>query len=311
MDNREFKDNVKTAADYLAQHGVEVSHTRLLEAITRAFGERNWSTLSAQLKAAGKPAAKEVPEWTPGHGPMSEAQYVAHGGNRCPFCGSTNITADGINADGPNTWDDNTCDDCGSTWSSAYSLTGYFNAKAGASLPEAPRSEMCKRIVSQLTDRHVIVLCDLADDECMWEGRIYSAKRVVEALCSYHRDESAYAHVTTPELFFGEFVHGDERQSCQDLWFHKVNPLEVLEKFDEPSAREAALDMAGRDYVLVLPVNEDMVQQLVDDVKERAEQFEFSHTGYENALNLVRESAEVLNLDATEREMQVAAERLR
>jgi len=62
MDTREFKEKVKAAATYLATNGVDVPHTRLLEAISRAFGERNWSTMRALLEraepaVAGKSAA--------------------------------------------------------------------------------------------------------------------------------------------------------------------------------------------------------------------------------------------------------------
>lgn len=51
MQTRQFKDNVKSAAAYLQQQGFNVPHTQLLEAISRSFGERNWSTMRALLES--------------------------------------------------------------------------------------------------------------------------------------------------------------------------------------------------------------------------------------------------------------------
>lgn len=51
MQTRQFKENVKGAAVYLQQQGFDVPHTQLLEAISRGFGERNWSTMRALLES--------------------------------------------------------------------------------------------------------------------------------------------------------------------------------------------------------------------------------------------------------------------
>jgi hypothetical protein len=138
MEHRQFKETAQVAATYLAEHGIEVPHTRMLEAISRAFGERNWSTLSAQLKAAKSPGAAPGQAWDPDAGPMTQAQYVERGGACCPFCGSDNVEADGPQADGPLTWDDNTCHECAADWKSSYSLTGFFAAQNGETDAQAP-----------------------------------------------------------------------------------------------------------------------------------------------------------------------------
>jgi len=56
MQTRQFKENVKGAAAYLQQQGFDVPHTQLLEAISRGFGERNWSTMRALLETSQQPA---------------------------------------------------------------------------------------------------------------------------------------------------------------------------------------------------------------------------------------------------------------
>jgi hypothetical protein len=55
MDTRDFKNSAKTASKHLAEKGFNVPHTLLLEALSVAFGERNWSTLQAQLVALKAP----------------------------------------------------------------------------------------------------------------------------------------------------------------------------------------------------------------------------------------------------------------
>lgn len=65
MQTRQFKENVKGAATYLQQQGFDVPHTQLLEAISRGFGERNWSTMRALLEANEPPAATAEAEAPP------------------------------------------------------------------------------------------------------------------------------------------------------------------------------------------------------------------------------------------------------
>ena len=145
METTQFKDNVKTAAAYLERAGINVPHTQLLEAISKAFGERNWSTMRALLENPPAPAsvveeeasAAEVLNWTPAQGLMPEELFVRHGGERCPVCGSNNIEADGIQADGPDAWEENKCHSptCGSTWTTNYDITGYAGVNLGKNAP--------------------------------------------------------------------------------------------------------------------------------------------------------------------------------
>jgi hypothetical protein len=65
METRQFKENVKGAASYLQQQGFDVPHTQLLEAISRSFGERNWSTMRALLEAGPQSVAEPFPSSPP------------------------------------------------------------------------------------------------------------------------------------------------------------------------------------------------------------------------------------------------------
>ena len=57
--------------------------------------------------------------------PMSDVDYVAHGGNRCPFCGSEEIEGSEVNIDSGYALQEVICQTCDSMWSDVYKLTGY------------------------------------------------------------------------------------------------------------------------------------------------------------------------------------------
>ena len=155
METTQFKDNVKNAAAYLERAGIKVPHTQLLEAISKAFGERNWSTMRALLENPPEPVAavQDEPQkdWDPAKdGPMSDATFLSQGGNRCPFCGSTEIDSDAPEADGPDAWDETTCDACGSSWNTDYSITGYSNARAGKKVAVPYRQDVIDELVEDV-----------------------------------------------------------------------------------------------------------------------------------------------------------------
>jgi transcription elongation factor Elf1 len=139
MEIRDFKNDVKAVVEYLAQTGIQVQHTLMLEAITRGFGERTWSAhrqaLSALAQAGGQTAAtsvtpvasQAVPQWRMEDGPMSDEQYIATKGARCPHCGSHRVSTDSVEADGSAGWANSECRDCDAKWSDAWELTGYFD----------------------------------------------------------------------------------------------------------------------------------------------------------------------------------------
>lgn len=56
---------------------------------------------------------------------MTDKQYTGAGGNKCPFCGSENISGNAFNAYGGSTTQEVGCDDCGAEWLDQYILTGY------------------------------------------------------------------------------------------------------------------------------------------------------------------------------------------
>jgi hypothetical protein len=68
---------------------------------------------------------RESPEPTLERAPDTNAEYVAHGGTQCPFCGSHDITGDEVNIDAGSAWQDVFCNDCAAEWQDTYTLTGY------------------------------------------------------------------------------------------------------------------------------------------------------------------------------------------
>lgn len=57
---------------------------------------------------------------------MSDSQYVAAAGVRCPYCRSKEVEAKGdLEADGRDCWQDVRCAHCHKTWRDVYRLVGY------------------------------------------------------------------------------------------------------------------------------------------------------------------------------------------
>lgn len=158
METTQFKDNVKTAAAYLERAGINVPHTQLLEAISRAFGERNWSTMRALLENPPAPvvveeAEQQEPEWNPSVGLMPESLFAEKGGNCCPVCGGRNLDSDSIDADGPDAWDETVCSDCDSSYQTDYTVTGYSRVKRGSRAPTIIRDDVICDIVEDVRER--------------------------------------------------------------------------------------------------------------------------------------------------------------
>jgi len=63
--------------------------------------------------------------WQKERAPDTNAEYLAHGGTQCPFCGSYDITGDEVNIDAGSAWQDVFCNDCPAEWQDTYNLTGY------------------------------------------------------------------------------------------------------------------------------------------------------------------------------------------
>jgi hypothetical protein len=146
---REFKNDVKAVVDYLAQSGIQVQHTVMLEAISKGFGERGWSAhreaLAALAKAGDTDALQNEPAsppaWRYEDGPMSDSQYVARKGTRCPVCGSDHLNSESVEADGKDGWANVSCADCGATWSDSWQLTGYFDLDTPQAVEESTPEE--------------------------------------------------------------------------------------------------------------------------------------------------------------------------
>lgn len=58
--------------------------------------------------------------------PLTSDEYIKEGANRCPFCRSTDITGESIEAYGTETWQEVGCQDCGAVWQDIYKLAEMF-----------------------------------------------------------------------------------------------------------------------------------------------------------------------------------------
>lgn len=179
MEIREFKEGTKQAAAYLAAAGIEVPHTQLLEALSRAFGHRNWSTMRAT--AADTAAAEKRGVWAPGAEPMPQDLFAQEGGARCPVCGSHSVESLSLEADGPDAWDESTCSDCGSSWNCSYRLTGYFDLDLGEGIEASSQVDA--------TREHVVeTLVDDVRARAAKYGFSYSGQRQAERLARESAD---------------------------------------------------------------------------------------------------------------------------
>jgi uncharacterized Zn finger protein len=57
--------------------------------------------------------------------PMTDAEYVAAGGQKCPFCGSDAIEGGLDRREGRHLHVQAECDECGALWTETFTLTGY------------------------------------------------------------------------------------------------------------------------------------------------------------------------------------------
>jgi hypothetical protein len=126
------KAQIAVVAEFLSTKGIVSS--KGIEAPEPAI-----LTLLAQLEAAESgvvAAAKveaeaEAANWTAAAGAMTDAQYVARGGNCCPSCGSHDISGGSITVDGRTAYQGVTCADCDAEWNDTYQLTGYDDLEGG------------------------------------------------------------------------------------------------------------------------------------------------------------------------------------
>ena len=55
----------------------------------------------------------------------TQKQYLKEEGQFCPFCNSSEVESEGLQADGGNAWAECTCNACGESWTDQYQLTGF------------------------------------------------------------------------------------------------------------------------------------------------------------------------------------------
>lgn len=72
--------------------------------------------------------------------PMTDAEYVAAGGQKCPFCGSDAIEGGLDLKEGRHLYIQANCVTCGEFWTDAYTLTGYSTGRGGRN-PTTPDEE--------------------------------------------------------------------------------------------------------------------------------------------------------------------------
>lgn len=262
MDTRDLKTSVKSAAGYLAEHGFDVPHTRLLEAMSRALGERNWATLRARLEApavgaTANPATPAVADWAPGQEPMTDAQFVRYGGSRCPFCGGHELESAEVEADGPNAWDETSCSDCGSTWSTAYKVCGYFDAQRGSGLgeaqamPAAPTPALAA-ILTTLDETQGLVLVARSEDHSELLATVYPARQALAILAAELDEPEAIS--TLEDLL--KVVSSDEEVAVDQLANKRLRPVVTEVSTSASLARNAAVSAAAREGVEVLGISQ-------------------------------------------------------
>ena len=294
METRNFKDSTKAAEAYLAEHGIDVPHTRLLEAFSRAFGERNWSTLSAQLQKlqapTAAPAEDTVPSWDESQGPMSEDQYVACGGECCPYCGSKDLDVGKIDMDGPHGTEETTCEGCTATWKSAYTLTGYFGGEPGASQPASTLPS--------------IILVRPGTAANVFEGMLFETAAARPVLVET---------LGTDEYISDEALLGmiHDQESCiEALKQHGIAHRSRAVRSSQWEVR-TVLSMEAHEMNLTVQAGrKEVIEDLLEDVRERARRHAFSVHGWARALECVANTNEVLNMDATPAEQFAAASHL-
>ena len=57
--------------------------------------------------------------------PMTDGEYVMHGGTHCPFCDSAAIEGDSVEVDNGTATQEVVCLSCGKAWNDQYKLVGY------------------------------------------------------------------------------------------------------------------------------------------------------------------------------------------
>lgn len=57
---------------------------------------------------------------------MTNEEYVACGGSKCPYCGSEDITGESFEAQGEECSQEISCNECGKSWVDIYKLSGFL-----------------------------------------------------------------------------------------------------------------------------------------------------------------------------------------
>ena len=56
---------------------------------------------------------------------MTDEEYIKGDGNKCPFCGSEDITGGSIDVEGHSAVQEVSCNECNKEWHDIYQLIGY------------------------------------------------------------------------------------------------------------------------------------------------------------------------------------------
>jgi hypothetical protein len=114
---------------------------QLLKARVSFTGEiiiQNVSNGSCIIKVVGlevgsvlnvDPSGVEILEEPPRINEEIKKKYLKAGGALCPFCGSSDITAEPVESDGGEAWCDVTCKECEETWKDVYKLVDIIEVE--------------------------------------------------------------------------------------------------------------------------------------------------------------------------------------
>ena len=105
------------------------SHTACLDLVAKAIGFKKWNDWEATLsdvEIQSVATKGSSPEWSPAHGPMTEAQYAEGEGLCCPVCGDRHaLEGSSWDADAGYATQEMYCSACDSSWTDDYTLNGF------------------------------------------------------------------------------------------------------------------------------------------------------------------------------------------
>jgi hypothetical protein len=110
------------AVAFFEKHGISLEHAAAIKMVEQ---------LQRTAPAVAPESVPSDPHWSVHAGAMTDAQYLARGGNCCPSCGSGDISGNSFTVDGRTAFQGVTCADCDASWNDTYALSGFDDLEDG------------------------------------------------------------------------------------------------------------------------------------------------------------------------------------